>query len=57
MYDVLQGLLGSANGENPDRASVEEQIKQFRLVAGLLTSKVKNIFNSYFNFKVSTLGR
>ena len=57
MFDVLQGLLGSANGENPDRASVEEQIKQFRLVAGLLTSKVKNIFNSYFNFKVSTLGR
>ena len=57
MYDILQGLLGSANGENPDRASVEEQIKQFRLVAGLLTSKVKIILNSFFNFKVFTLGR
>ena len=46
---TIQAILsGEKSVGQTDRASVAEQIKQFRLVAGLLSSKVMK--NSFLTF-------
>ena len=42
---TIQAILSGESSGQTDRASVAEQIKQFRLVAGLLSSKVRKHVN------------
>ena len=53
---TIQAILSGESSGQTDRASVAEQIKQFRLVAGLLSSKVRKHMLTFCILTVVTAG-